>query len=123
MESEIQWPALTIRRLHIQNEIKRIIIVGNLGTEATEIELIMNVLIIHLTEELIASQATEPGNPRSVLSIRSTHIWLLTVCVRVLCRTTVKQWKKWFATFQVADIVRQWSWTHGHQQILLREFT
>ncbi len=87
IEREMQWCSLTIWRLHIQNEIECIIVVGNLSAETTEIELIMNVLIIHLTEELIASQATEPGNPWSVLSIRSTHIWLLlAVCVWILCK-------------------------------------
>jgi hypothetical protein len=76
--------AHTVRRFNIQNEVKCIIVIWHLATEATEIEVILDVLIINLTKEFIASQATEPGNPRCVLSIRCTHIRLLGICVRFL---------------------------------------
>jgi hypothetical protein len=113
---------LTIRRLHIHNEIKCVVIVGNLTTEATEIELIMNVLIVHLTEELIASQATEPGNPWSVISCRSTHIrLLLTVCVKIICKTTFNFMKNnGSLQFRSKDIITKRKLISQHWSLMLR---
>mmetsp|Transcript_1846 Transcript_1846/g.4067 ORF Transcript_1846/g.4067 Transcript_1846/m.4067 type:complete len:202 (-) Transcript_1846:208-813(-) len=53
--------------LHIQYHVKRIVIVRHQGVEAREIEVILNVVLVHLTEELVATEGAEPRDPGAVL--------------------------------------------------------
>jgi hypothetical protein len=82
----------------------------------------MNVLIVHLTEELIASQATEPGNPWSVISCRSTHIrLLLTVCVKIICKTKFNFMKNnGLLQFRSKDIITKRKLISQHWSLMLR---
>jgi hypothetical protein len=41
--------------------------VGNLLVEPGEVKLVLNVVLVHLAEELIAAQAAEPGDPTHFL--------------------------------------------------------
>lgn len=77
---------ITMRRFNIQYKIKCIIIVWNLTAQSTKIKIILNVLIINFTEKFISSQIAKPRDPRCVISIRTTNIRLLTVCLRFLSK-------------------------------------
>ena len=39
----------------------------NLLVEASEVELVLNIVLVHLAEELVAAQAAEPGDPTHFL--------------------------------------------------------
>mmetsp|Transcript_11527 Transcript_11527/g.32689 ORF Transcript_11527/g.32689 Transcript_11527/m.32689 type:complete len:287 (-) Transcript_11527:422-1282(-) len=53
--------------VHIQDQVQRVLIVGHLHAEPTEVEVILHVVVVHLAEELVALEAAEPGYPAGVL--------------------------------------------------------
>ena len=50
-------------RLQVEDHVQRLPIVRNLLVEAGQVELVLNVVLVHLAEELISSQTTEPRYP------------------------------------------------------------
>ena len=61
-------------RLQVEDHIQRLPVVGDLLIEASQVELVLNVVLVHFAEELISSQTTEPrypGDLRGVLNVPS----------------------------------------------------
>ena len=56
-----------MRRVVVQDHVQRIVIVGHLGAEATEVEVIFYVVLVDLAEELVAAQTNEPLDPAGLL--------------------------------------------------------
>lgn len=77
--------AFTVRRFNIQDQIKSVIIIGNLAAQTTQIEIVLDVILINFTEKLISTQTAKPWDPWRVLPIRPTNIWFLTIRFRFLC--------------------------------------
>ena len=50
-------------RFNIQNQIQSIIIVRHLTAQSTEVEVVLDVIVINLAEEFISSQIAEPRDP------------------------------------------------------------
>lgn len=50
-------------RLQIQNHIQRLSVMWNLLVKPGEVEFILDVVLVDLAKELVASQTTEPRNP------------------------------------------------------------
>jgi len=50
-------------RLQVEDHVQRLPVVRNLLVEAGQVELVLNVVLVHLAEELISSQTTEPRYP------------------------------------------------------------
>ena len=52
-----------IIRLQVEDHVQRLSVVGNLLIETSQVELVLDVVLVHLAEELIAAQTTEPRDP------------------------------------------------------------
>lgn len=81
----------------IKQHVQSLSVIGNLFIQTGQIKLVLNVVLVHLTndqypinsqtmeneypedtnltEELVASQATEPGNPRNFLRATHCSVW------------------------------------------------
>ena len=61
-------------RLQVEDHIQRLTVVGDLFVEAGQVEFVLNIVLVHLAEEFISSQTTEPrypGDLRGVLNVPS----------------------------------------------------
>ena len=52
-----------IIRLQVEDHVQRLSVVGNLLIETSQVKLVLDVVLVHLAEELIAAQTTEPRDP------------------------------------------------------------
>jgi len=50
-------------RLQVEDHIQRLTVVGDLFVEAGQVEFVLNIILVHLAEEFISSQTTEPRYP------------------------------------------------------------
>jgi hypothetical protein len=57
----------TMRWLSVEDEVEGIFIIRDLRAKATEVEVVVDVVLVDLTEELIATQTAEPRDPRHIL--------------------------------------------------------
>lgn len=79
-----------MRWVGVEDEVKGIFIIRDLAAKSTEIEVILDVVLIDLAKELISPQAAKPWDPRHLLLLLPiswpAHLWLLLVRLRLcLC--------------------------------------
>eukprot|EP00968_Pinguiococcus_pyrenoidosus_P004513 scaffold301_cov243-Pinguiococcus_pyrenoidosus.AAC.18 len=55
------------RELEVKDEIQSIVVVRHHARQAREIEVVLDVGLVHLHEELVATKIAEPGYPRGLL--------------------------------------------------------
>ena len=71
----------TIGRVHVQDCVQRVVKVGHLRGQACKVELVLDVLLIHLREELVAADGAKPGDPGQLagarLLLRLAHLLTL----------------------------------------------
>ena len=78
-----QWIMdITLDWLEVQDEVERVIIIRHLTAQSAHIEIVLNVVIVDLGKELVASQVAEPCNPEGVVSLGSA---VVAVRIRLLC--------------------------------------
>mmetsp|Transcript_34306 Transcript_34306/g.91682 ORF Transcript_34306/g.91682 Transcript_34306/m.91682 type:complete len:262 (-) Transcript_34306:150-935(-) len=58
---------LVILIVEVQNHIERVLVIGHLGGQSCEIEIILYVVLINLYKELVPFQVTEPLDPCDLL--------------------------------------------------------
>ena len=56
-----------IIRLQVQDHVQGLPVVGDLLIQPSQVELVLNVVLIHLAEELVPTQPTEPRDPGYLL--------------------------------------------------------
>jgi len=61
-----------IVRLQVENHVERLPVVRHLLVQPSEVELVLNVVFIHLAEELISAETAEPRDPGNLL--RAGHL-------------------------------------------------
>ena len=54
-------------RLQVQNHVQSLSIVRDLFIQASKVELVLNVVLVHLAEELVSTQTAEPRDPGYLL--------------------------------------------------------
>jgi len=54
-------------RLQVQDHVQGLPVVGDLLIQPSQVELVLNVVLIHLAEELVPTQPTEPRDPGYLL--------------------------------------------------------
>ena len=57
-------------RLQVKDHVQRLPVVGDLLVQSSQVELVLNVVLVNLAEELISSQTTEPRYPGN-LAVRN----------------------------------------------------
>lgn len=53
--------------LEVEDHVKRLSVVRHLLVQPRQVEFVLDVILVHLAEELVASQAAEPRDPRHLL--------------------------------------------------------
>ena len=71
-------------RLQVQDHVQRLPVVGDLLVQSSQVELVLNVVLVNLTEELISSQAAEPRYPGNlsqdqlIINEKNINVFILT---------------------------------------------
>eukprot|EP00166_Cyanidium_caldarium_P004045 ctg_411.g201 len=58
---------LGVGHVHVQDHVKRVLVVGDLRGEAGEVEVVLDEVFVDLAEKLVAVQGAEPRYPRQVV--------------------------------------------------------
>ena len=58
--------------LQVEYHVQRLPVLGHLLVESGQVELVLDVVLVHLAEELVAAEAAEPGDPAHLL--RAAHL-------------------------------------------------
>jgi hypothetical protein len=76
---------LTLNWLEVEYEVERVIVIRHLGAQAAHVEVVLDVVVVDLSKELVASQVAEPVDPEGVVvPLRGTVVFLA-VRIQLLC--------------------------------------
>lgn len=91
--------AHTMRNVNVQNDVQRVVVVRHLRRQTSEVEIVLDEALLHLTEEIISSHSDEPENPRNFVFGCRAIAAVVVIALKISLILSVRVFREFFRIF------------------------